>query len=67
MDLSAKARVAWVDSSKLALVFRGFVAILCRLLSRLERFCVDREECSQREIENGEYHSDYKPHKTADQ
>lgn len=42
-------------------------AILCRFLSRPERFCVDREECSQREVENSEYHPDYQPHEAADQ
>ena len=32
-----------------------------------EDSCVDSEECGQREIENGESHSDCQPHKAADQ
>ena len=33
----------------------------------MKRLCIDLEECSQREIKNSEYHSDYKPYNAANQ
>lgn len=65
-DLSAEPRAPFADSSRL-LVLRVFVAPLFGFLLLIEGFCLDREEGSQGEIENGEYHPDHQPHDAADQ
>jgi len=49
-----------IESSAVSLPFSA-------LSLRVEDFCVDCEECGQREIDNGESHSDCQPHNAADQ
>ena len=44
-----------------------FVALLFGFLLLIEGFCLDREEGSQGEIQNGEYHPDHQTHDAADQ
>jgi hypothetical protein len=44
-----------------------FVARFFRFLLLVKSFCLNGEEGRQREIENGECHSDYQPHDAADQ
>ena len=44
-----------------------FVALFFRFLLLIESFYLNGEEGRQREIENGEYHSDYQPHDALDQ
>ena len=59
-DSSSLPPVLAIESSAVSLPFS--------ILSlQGEDSCVDSEECGQREIENGESHSDCQPQKAADQ